>query len=72
MTKLTIDKIEIEELCKESFEYLRQTTNLWNETATEFKKDSLNENEFRNWCKYWIGNPIDALSKVNVQKKEPI
>tara|TARA_Y100001970_G_C14240673_1_gene864717 strand:+ start:1059 stop:3956 length:2898 start_codon:yes stop_codon:yes gene_type:complete len=70
--KNNLDKIEIKELCKESFEYLRQTTNLWNETATEFKKDSLNENEFKNWCKYWIGNPIDALSKVNVQKKEPI
>jgi superfamily II DNA or RNA helicase/HKD family nuclease len=67
-----IDRISIKELCKKSFEYLRQTTNLWNETATEFKKDILNEDEWDKWYKYWIGNPIEALSKIKKQKKEPI
>ena len=67
-----LDKISIEKLCRESFEYLRQTTNLWNETATEFKKDSLDEYEFKKWHKYWVGNPIEALSKIKEQKKELI
>tara|TARA_B100001964_G_scaffold245061_1_gene329603 strand:- start:370 stop:3258 length:2889 start_codon:yes stop_codon:yes gene_type:complete len=70
--KNNLDKIGIEELCKKSFEYLRQTTNLWNETASEFKKDLLNENEFKKWYKYWVGNPIEALIKINKQKKEPV
>lgn len=70
--KNNIDRISIEGLCKKSFEYLRQTTNLWNETATEFKKDILSEDEWGKWYKYWVGNPIEALSKIKKQKKEPI
>ena len=71
-TKNKLNKINTEELCKKSFEYLRQTTNLLNEVISEFKKNSLNKDEFNKWCKYWTRNPIDALSKINKQKKEPI
>ena len=70
--KNNLDAISIETLCRKSFDYLRQTTNLWNETIDDFKKDSLNEEEFKRWHKYWVGNPIDALSRKNKQKKEPI
>tara|TARA_B100000787_G_scaffold168958_1_gene158882 strand:- start:127 stop:2982 length:2856 start_codon:yes stop_codon:yes gene_type:complete len=48
-------------LSKDSFNYLRETTNLWNEIPLEFKKDSLTKNEEQKWEKYWFKNPIKAL-----------
>ena len=58
----TMKAIPIDELCKKSFEYLRGTTNLWNETASEFKKDTLSDEEFASWKRYWSSNPLDALT----------
>ena len=49
-----------------------EAINNFSETIDDFKKDSLNEEEFKRWHKYWVGNPIDALSRKNKQKKETI
>ena len=59
-TKNKLNKINTEELCKKSFEYLRQTTNLLNEVISEFKKNSLNCSLRFLLCKTLVAQPPPA------------
>jgi superfamily II DNA or RNA helicase len=55
----------LDKLSKDSFKYIKETTNLWNEIPSEFKKDELNNDEQKKWNKYWLYNPIQALIKTS-------
>lgn len=56
---------DFDKLSKDSFRYIKETTNLWNEIPSEFKKDKLNDDELKKWSKYWLNNPIKALTDTS-------
>ena len=61
LNKNDFNDYDLDKLSKDSFKYIKETTNLWNEIPSEFKKDQLNDVELKKWNKYWFSNPIKAL-----------
>ena len=61
LNKNDFNDYDLDKLSKDSFKYIKETTNLWNEIPSEFKKDQLNDVELKKWNKYWYSNPIKAL-----------
>ena len=57
--------MNLDDLCKKSFEFLKESRGLWNEVKSEFKFDSLDNNNFTKWKKYWQSNPIKALTETD-------
>ena len=47
--KNDFEDYDLDRLSKDSFKYIKETTNLWNEIPSEFKKDNLNSDEFKKW-----------------------
>ncbi len=62
LCKNQFNPMDIDELCRKSFDYLKETTNLWNELSSQFKKEKLSDALYKNWKKYWFDNPISALT----------
>lgn len=60
--------ISIDKLCKESHELLQASSLYWNELPSEFRVAE-NELDYSAWKKYWIKNPINALSSNDPKKK---
>ncbi|MDA9724326.1 DUF3427 domain-containing protein [Gammaproteobacteria bacterium] len=67
LCKNNFNSMDLDELYKKSFDYLKQTTNLWNELPTQFKTETLTDDNYSNWKKYWLSNPISALIKTSSQ-----
>ena len=65
LNKNDFEDYDLEKLSKDSFKYIKETTNLWNEIPSEFKKDNLNSEELKKWNKYWLNNPIKALTETS-------
>tara|TARA_B100001057_G_scaffold496466_1_gene598017 strand:- start:374 stop:3220 length:2847 start_codon:yes stop_codon:yes gene_type:complete len=67
LCKNNFNSMDLDELYKKSFDYLKQTTNLWNELPAQFKIETLTDDNYSNWRKYWLSNPISALTKTSSQ-----
>ncbi len=61
LSKNNFEDYDINQLSIDSFNYIKETTSLWNEVPLEFKKDKLNDLEIKKWNKYWQSMPIKAL-----------
>ena len=61
LNKNDFNDYDLDKLSKDSFKYIKETTNLWNEIPSEFKKDQLNDVELKKWSKYWYSIPIIDL-----------
>ena len=51
----------------ESFDYLKETTNLWNELSSQFKKEKLSDALYKNWKKYYKG--ASGLMGLKIKSK---
>jgi len=65
LCKNDFKSMDIDKLSADSFDYLKQTTNLWNEVLPEFKLEKLSNDLKKKWVKYWTGNPIKALTETS-------
>jgi len=57
--------IKIKELCCKSFDFLKNSRGLWNEVRSDFKFEKLDEKNTKHWEKYWLSNPLKALTETD-------
>lgn len=62
LQKNNFSSMKIKDLSEVSFDYLKNTTHLYNEIKPEVRFEFLDSNNIDKWIKYWIDNPLKALS----------
>ena len=62
LLKNKFHSMSLKDLSNASFEYLKNTTHLYNEIKSELRFESLNSSNIDKWIKYWMENPVKALT----------
>ncbi len=67
-----MENISIDDLCRKSYQSLKNNLNLSSEIPNKFRDHTAIEANFSAWKKYWLDNPVNALIGGNLQRNEPV